>query len=364
MDNKNLSKRILLKKINGHLRNSTVGVVIIVLLAVLMMVAVHIDSINKAKVSINLVKESQKIEQEAEAKQANEEVFEKIDAELKIVCWGDDLSNLNGKSSFTNELQRMLDNKGYSAKVINMNVPGDTTKDVMVRSGALRMLLNEDITIPAAPEQVELSISVEDGSELTFLQHGDNRAKVKIGEIWGLLTYNGNKKTYFFERNYAGDKTVIAAGTAVVTKDSLAYKDFFPIISVGMNGGWNDDEHTLIAHQQAILDSCTYNQGNFLMLGFTSYGDRVSKENLRETEQSMANQWGQHYMNIRGYLSEKGVLESSGIALGEQDLIQLNIGIVPDALKKDEVNLTESGQNIVGQLIYYTMENQGCLPQQ
>lgn len=364
MDNKKLSKRILLKKINGHLKNSIAGVIIIVVLLALILVGLRMDSVKKAKRTLDLKKESAILQQEEMAKQEDEEVFEEIDADVKIVCWGDDLSDTNGKSSYTYELQRMLDNNGYSAKVINMNVPGDTTKDVMIRSGALRILLDNEITIPSAPALTEISISAEDGSELNFLKHGKNQTTVRIGGVWGLLTYNESKNAYFFERKKSGDKTVVAAGTPVTPKDSIAYQDFFPIISIGMNGGWDDDVYTLIEQQQAVLDSCTYNQGNFFMLGYTSYGDKSSEESLKLTEQALLNQWGSHYLNMRRYLSDEGVLNSSGIELGEQDLVQLTVGIVPDAVKRDKINLTESGSSIVGQLVYYAMEKQGCLPEQ
>ena len=364
MDNKKLSKRVLLKRINGYLKNSIAGVVIIVVLLALIFAGVQMDNIKKSREVQNLRKESAMLQQEAAVQQESEEVFEKIDADIKIVCWGDDISDINGKSSFTYELQRMLDNNGYSAKVINMNVPGDTTKDVMVRCGALRILLDNEVTIPASPVLTEIAISVEDGSELTFLKHGKNQATVRIGGIWGLLMYNESKNAYFFERKAEGDKTVIAPGTPVTPKDALAYQEFFPIISVGMNGGWDDDVYTLIEQQQAILDACTYNQGNFFMIGFTSYGEKASEESLKLTEQALLNQWGNHYLNMRRYLSDEGVLNSSGIELGEQDLVQLTVGIVPDAVKRDKANLTESGSSIVGQLVYYAMERQGCLPEQ
>lgn len=364
MDDKKLSKRIILKRINSSLKNSVTGVVIIAVLVILLFAAVQIDNAKKAEATRNLSKEAMTIQQEEDAKQENEEIFEEITADIKIVCWGDDLSDKNGKSSFTYELQRMLDNNGYSARVINMNVAGDTTKDVMMRSGALRMLTENEITVPSAPASVEISIYAEDGSEFNFLKHGKNQTTVRIGGIWGLLTYNKDKDAYFFERKKSGDKTVITAGTPVVTKDSIAYQNFFPIISVGMNGTWDDDVYTLIEQQQAILDSCTYNQGNFLMLGFTSYEDKKTEESLKSIEQALTNQWGSHYMNIRRYLSDDGVLNSCEIELGDQDLVQLTVGIVPDAVKRDKINLTENGSSIVGQLIYYAMEKQGCLPQQ
>lgn len=363
MDNKNLSKRIILKEINAHLKNSVAGMIIVVILAVLLFAAVKMDNAKKAEHTRYLKEEAVVIQQEEAAKREDEDVFEEINADIKIVCWGDDIADKNGKSSFTYELQRMLDNNGYNAKVVNANVAGDTTKDVMIRCGAVRMLTASEIIIPSSPKLVEISVYAEDGSEFNFLKRGKNQTMVRIGGIWGNLTFNKDKNTYFFERKNAGDKTVVAAGTPVVTKDSVAYKDFLPIISVGMNGGWDDDVYKLIEQQQAILDSCTYNQGSFFMLGFPSYGDKKSEENLKLTEQILLNQWGSHYMNIRRYMSDEGLLNSCEIELGEQDLVQLTVGMVPDAVKRDKVNFTENGTNIIGQLIYYAMEKQGYLPQ-
>lgn len=363
MDDNKLSKRIILKEINAHLKNSVAGVIILVILAILMFAAVKMDNAKKAEHSQYLKNKSMELQQEAAAKKEDEEVFEEINADIKIVCWGDDISDKNGKSSFTYELQRMLDNNGYSARVINMNVPGDTTKDVMIRSGALRMLTEYELIIPSSPKLVEISIYAEDGSEFNFLKHGKNQTTVRIGGIWGNLTYNKDKDAYFFERKNPGDKTVVAAGTPVTTKDSIAYRDFLPIISVGMNGGWDDDVYKLIEQQQAILDSCTYNQGSFFILGFPSYGDNKTEESLKLTEQILLNQWGNHYMNIRRYMSDEGLLNSCEIELGEQDLVQLTVGIVPDAVKRDKINFTDNGCSIIGQLIYYAMERQGFLPQ-
>ncbi len=363
MDNRNLSKRIILKEINAHLKNSVAGVIIVAILAVLLFAAVKLDNAKKAEHMRYLKEEAVEIQHKEEAKREEEDVFEEINADIKIVCWGDDIADKNGKSSFTYELQRMLDNNGYNAKVVNANVPGDTTKDVMLRCGAIRILTGSEITIPSSQKLVEISVYAEDGSEFNFLKHGKNQTMVRIGGIWGTLTFNKDKNAYFFERKNSGEKTVVTAGTPVVTRDSIAYRDFLPIISVGMNGGWEDDVYTLIAQQQAILDSCTYNQGSFFMLGFPSYGDKKSEESLKSTEQILLNQWGNHYMNIRRYMSDEGLLNSCEIELGEQDLVQLTVGIVPDAVKRDKINLTENGSNIIGQLIYYAMEKQGYLPQ-
>lgn len=361
-----MNKKIL-KDLNGGFSNSTIGIVVIVLLVVIIAFLLYIDGavqrkgIAQLQADLALKKE---IEQENYKQIEEEKRFnEAKDGEFRIVCWGDNLANKDGQFSFTTELQNMFNDKGYDASVVDMNISGEDTKSVMVRAGALNMLTDEEFTIPEDKLEVEVKFHIEDDSEVTYLKGEKNYSSVRIGGIWGILTYEKEADVYKFRRDTAGVKLRVLPGTPIITRESEEFKDYFPIIAVGTNGGWNGDIYELIGQQQKILDAVTMNQSSFLILGFTRLGDLYTENELAGFEAPLQSQWGDHFLNMRLYLSNEDMLKSADIVLEGDDITKALVGCVPQCIKSDDLNLNEDGAKIAGQLIFHIMERLDYLPE-
>ena len=69
--------------------------------------------------------------------------------------------------------------------------------------------------------------------------------------------------------------------------------DYIPVICMGFHGGWMDNPHELVEHQQKILD--TYNQKDkFIIIGF--YPDLEVDQDYYD--QVLEEAWGEHYLQM------------------------------------------------------------------
>ena len=91
-----------------------------------------------------------------------------VDTQPVILAFGDSLTSGYGVPpglAYPEQLQKKLDASGYSYRVVNMGVPGDTT-----RSGRVR--INNALALK--PAIVILELGGNDSGELTLTQTGTN----------------------------------------------------------------------------------------------------------------------------------------------------------------------------------------------
>ncbi len=273
-----------------------------------------------------------------------------------IVCWGDSLTFGNGGdgTTYPQVLQALLEKNGCSVpEVVNMGVGGETSTEITARAGGLEILLSEDLTIPGECEPVQVFYEAADGSRISLLRHGDGGAsQVSICGIEGKLSiqrdsYLAKECTYWFTRSLAGSTITVAAGTRLINAGSYLYQDYLPIIFMGQNGGWHTPEE-LIAQQEAILDACGADRGQFLILGLTT----ADAADRRELERAMADRWGTHYLNLRKALCDTALIESLGLACTAEDLAMIDHGSVPGVLRADDVHFNAAGYTLIATLVY------------
>ena len=79
---------------------------------------------------------------------------------------------------------------------------------------------------------------------------------------------------------------------------------------------------------------------------------------FEELEQRMQETYGEHYINLREYMSTAGP-ETAGVTITETDRLQMAQGIVPDCLRSDNVHYNKEGYELVAKLVYERLQELG-----
>lgn len=344
----------------------------------------HIESKKKAEELRKLAqveREKEEIQKE-ELKIRYKAVQDAIDEYLPgIVCWGDSLTMGAGSddgTTYPNVLAELIKenvtdkfdlNEIYNftetiivekIPVVNMGVGGETTHTILGRNGAIPFVVSEKFTIPADILPVEISIESESGKSVAPLRQGSAGMEyVIIDGIKGVISikqkdYTSTNYKYYFTREAAGDDVTIKKDTKIVTAGSKSYLNYIPVIFIGQNGGY-DNITELIEQQRAIVNHQNGNpKGRFIIIGLhTGTSDERAK-----LEKAMADQYGNQYINLREYMSTRG-LNDADIDATEEDLEMMESGMTPSSLLYDHVNFNATGYDLIGKLIYKRMDELG-----
>lgn len=121
---------------------------------------------------------------------------------------------------------------------------------------------------------------------------------------------------------------------------------------MGTNGVWSTPEE-LIGQIQSMIDG-QFHKELYVVIGLSTgtAEERVDLENEMEKE------FGKHYINLREYLSTEG-LDDAGLLPTEEDLKNMEEGIVPVSLRSDDVHLNATGYELLGKLVYERMAECG-----
>ena len=311
-----------------------------------------------------------------------------------IVCWGDsftagssgsisypyilqrfintnicDIYNFKASIKNANEYSRLeWENYKVSIPVINMGVDNEDTNTILGRSGVVPFVLEEDVTIPAGTEAVEIKLISQNGSSVFPLSGGNGGVNnVTIGGIEGTLTLEADNKPgrakkprYYFTRTSAGSEYKAAAETPVITAVTDMYKDYFHIVWMGAFEGYKDEKE-LVSQIKTLLSRQTRNTDRYLVLGLCAKGDWG---NFSSYDTAMTQAFGDHFINIRKYLCSDGIfdaLEISRLNPSNQDDIATSLGNVPPSLRSSKGNLSLSAvaYKLVGRVVYERMEQMG-----
>lgn len=278
-----------------------------------------------------------------------------------IVCWGDSLTYGTGGSgvNYPNTLRaRIAERIKEPIPVVNLGVGGETSITICARAGVYDPLsLTEEVIIPAKTERVEIFLNQ------AVLRRSPPTSGVndcEIGGVEGTITIEQESATsteyhHYFQRHTKGEEVTVPAGTQVVTYASVNYKDYASVIFMGQNGGWDNDPQVLIAQQRALLERQTENADKFLILGLAS-GSREERFSL---EQTLRQEYGNRFVNLREYLSNEEVLSAAGMSLNKKGVEQIQAGIVPDCLRIDGVHFNAKGYEMIGNYVFERMNELG-----
>lgn len=276
---------------------------------------------------------------------------------LGIVCWGDSLTAGagGGGTNYPAVLKDRIEEE-YGAKVAveNLGVGGESAADICARAGVYEPLaVTENFEIPAGKEKTPISLNA------AVLRQGDGGVNpCVIAGVKGRISivqtsYTSANYAYTFERSEAGEKVSVAAGTAVVTHASTAYKNYLSVVFIGQNGGYADFDE-LVGRQRALLRRQQENGEKYVILGLTS-GTRAERAAL---EERMEAEFADKYINLREYLSGDGV-KDIGVTPTKEDEAQMREGKVPPSLRADEVHLNKKGYRLVGNIVFERMKSLG-----
>lgn len=342
------------------------GNIICIVLLIIVLVFFGIYKHNEKKITavndsqleqmrLDYEREAEEEERERLEKEAH---FESIREDIPgIVCWGDDMTYGKGGINFSYPfvLENLLLDNGYSLPVFNNGVSGEDSLTVLGRAGAIPYVTN-NFKIENHTDINELSIrSSYNGEEVNPLLRkrnpGINPCSIKgvSGTLYGLVASSDLDKVYqfYFARSNTGETVMVSDGTEIVT-NGTTYRDYINIVAIGENGGYTSNE-VLVDQYLRFVEYLkgSKNGESYLFLGIT----KGSAEENKELENEMSINFGEHYINLREYLSTNA-MKDLGITPTEEDNKMMAEGRVPRSLKFDENTLNDDGYRAVGQLVY------------
>lgn len=281
-----------------------------------------------------------------------------------IVCFGDSLTAGAGGAGTTYPLvlEERLRKRRIYIPVANMGVGGENTVTIAGRAGAVPFQTNA-FTIPAEAVPTEISFQEEEGKEVRIADPKQGDAGLNPCVIQGVEgnisaeRLESGELVRFFTRKEPGNPVEVSEGAKIETWAQTAFTDYIFVVFMGENGGFDSPEE-LVEQQKAILSLQGKEKEKYIIIGISS----GSREERKELETVMEEAFGEHYINIREYLSTQGVYDA-GIEPSKEDLKEMKEGIIPSCLLTDSVHFNEKGYRLIGNLLYERMEELGFFTQ-
>lgn len=293
-------------------------------------------------------KETEITEQEAETQIPEQEKAE------RILCWGDSLTYGQGGNGIT--YPSVLEEKS-GLEVINYGIQGETAKQIGIRMGVWPMCTGA-FEIPAETVPTEVSLW-QWGEDPIMMRLGDCGINpCYIGGVEGTLSYAAEDNKYYFTRTEAGDAVTVADQTIVQTF-AAEDKDTSDIIVLFAGTNLPPNKNTvgeLIDMERQMLDYLGAER--YVVIGLTS---KKLIEDVETINESLAEAFGEHFLDIRSYLLENG-LQDAGIEPTKRDKKNIAKGEIPSSLRVDEVHGTEDFYRIIGERVYQKLTELGYLP--
>lgn len=290
-----------------------------------------------------------------------------------LISWGDSLTAGAGGDgvSYVNVLADLLAKDGYTGKVRNAGVGGESSVTIAARAGAKPLSMRPVSGVIPESGRVEVVLEALDGAmPRPLLQGNFYDAGKYYGELSGVqgeLVIEPKSKRYFFIR--------LRSGPAVQVKESAPFETYFSedrvsdikIIWVGQNDpAWvgvdwftSKDQvrraNTLRAIEDAKAIAKTASNGKYLVMS------RVSADyDLKPYEDMWREAFGEHYVSARTYMVKNG-LKQAGLTPTNQDLEDIKAGVVPSSLRSDKVHWNAKAYTVLAQHLYEVIKNKGWL---
>lgn len=315
----------------------------------------EINSIQMEEMRTKYIRDLKAEEEERAAKEAYyESILEDIPG---IVCWGDDMTYGKGgiNKSYPYVLENLLNENGYKIPVYNNGVSGEDSLTVLGRQGAIPYC-TESFKLKNSPELIEVKIkSSYNGAEVNPLlgkrNPGVNPCSIDgiDGILYGYVLPADRDKVdkFYFVRDNTGNSVDIKDNIPIVTSGAR-YKDYVSILAVGEHGGYADNEELVDQNRKFVeFIKGSKNENSYLILGMT----KGSREDNKEIEEMMEKEFGEHYINVREYLSTKA-LDDLNLSATDEDKKAMEEGKVPPSLWFDENNLNDQAYEAIGTLVY------------
>lgn len=306
---------------------------------------------------------------------------EKYTFKPTVACWGDSLTEGDGSSDFrkggTHAYPGVLKTL-TGLEVYNMGSSGETAMSIAARQGAINVLLEKDITIPADCTEVEIEFKGynDDGSYAGVVTPRNSASwnPCVINGIEGTLTFSVNTDVNprvlnwaKFKRNEPGEAVAVSKGTQLIMPDNarIAENADINVIFIGTNGVWNADNKggdeyadDLVILINKMLAK-TKNPDKYIVIGLTT-GDR---SRWTKTDAALKAAYGKNLILPKERLATEQVLTDNNITPTEQDKTDLSEGKVPTSLRRasNDVHFNDIGYAELAKLVYAKMQELGYL---
>ncbi len=323
----------------------------------------------------NIEEEKNIAVEERIAQHNKDKAAEKLEAEKKeihrqqvrtvipgVACWGDDFTyGLGGiEKSFPSVLAEHMEDNDYLMPVVNLGIYGEDSLTVLGRANAIPFVVKDEKQITGNMEQNIINITSVNGEPVDPLLHENNPGvnPVTIDGIEGTL-YGGiasedidKVAEYFFAPDNADVSATIYAGTPIVTQGQ-EYVDYVSVLSIGNNGGY-DSIQTLVAQQQAFVETRGKNKDKCIIIGLLN-GDNTSNA---DADRLMAQAFGNGFLNIRAYLCSEALQDTE---LSDEDKAAAERGEIPSCYRYENRGLNDVAYEKIGRAVFNKLEELGYI---
>lgn len=282
-------------------------------------------------------------------------------AESAVVdCWGDSLTQGTSanQTPYPAALAALL---GSGFTVNNCGVGGERAEDVAFRQGGLPAICQPVTIGSGASDKNYITVRSLDGADMT----------ATMGQGTGSGTVYLGADKYLLRRDSGGVYLLMGDGAEagrVYDRPTLlqaegAGTEHIAIIMIGQNG-WGvgapgvqvtgTEDGIVIEHAADpatlanVIDAMiAHNNGPFIVCGIPS----GSAESRRTLEGELGSRYGEHFVNVREYVSAYG-LADAGLTPTAADTAAMAKGEIPPQLRSDSVHLTDAGMAAVAKCIH------------
>lgn len=299
-------------------------------------------------------------------------------ARPSIACWGDSITYSQGCSDVSKTSYPAVLGQISGLESHNMGVGGETNTSIASRQGGYTIKLDEAFTIPKERTAVEIKFSAYDKDGKYAGVVTPRNASLGgwnpcvINGVEGTLTIDVNSKVWprvlnraTFTRAAAGEAVSVAKGDRLIVAANNLKADI-NIVNASSNGGWGPANKTANDNDSAdlinTLDSMIANfkyPDKFIIIGVTTGGTGA----WAKTDAALKAKYGEHFLDIKAYLTDKTVLTENGVVLTDKDNEYLAKGKVPPSLLNnsptDDTHLNDVGYRLFAQRVYEKMQELG-----
>ena len=257
-----------------------------------------------------------------------------------IACYGDSLTEGAGTTnagvySYPSRLQGLINEKAeVPFNVYNRGIGGNTSTAILTKSGCYADMVNP-FTIPSDTTPVAItktgSLANNVGGTIS-IRNGVN--PVTIGGIKGTLSYSDG--TYKFARLEAGDEVKITRPTQILP--SAKFTDTGAILCICV--GTNDSDKGEVEYPKKLIQRI---RRMIEYLGSTQYiiiGLTVTNKDYINSE--LEKEFGANFFDVYKYLINYG-LEDNVLTATSEDLEDIQNGLIPRQIRKDDVHYNNYG---------------------
>lgn len=295
---------------------------------------------------------------------------------INIVCWGDSITyGQGGSEAVVNKDDEIIDISGWDypttlqyytgMNVYNLGVCGETSYEIALRQGGIKMYINKQITIKSG-KKTKIDIVDEYGNAVMLqnfngyqTNNDESENIVYVNDYAYKLSYEKGAFYISMYDNNSSASVKLKKGTQVLTKAAYDMSGDAIIIQMGSNGGWDNYSELIAQYKRMIANS---GAEYYIIVGDTDNPDESIEAQYYESseevglnntywEAALEEEFGEHFLNMRTYMLSQAI-ETTGLAYSEDDIADISYGRVPESLKSDYTHLNSYGYYAMGVAIY------------